>query len=256
MNNFSASAESTFIQTVRQSIEMDGSTGAPLYRRLQRGIRLAIDTGAIGQDDALPGERDLAQLLGVSRITVRRAVQELADEGLLSQKQGAGTFVTPRVEQPLSQLTSYTEDMTARGLLPSVQWINRSVATASPDEALALNLSPGSKVSRLYRLRLADNKPMCLEHATLPVKYLPDPEAVDQSLYEVLDKNGCRPVRALQRLRAELFDEEHARLLGVQPGSACLYIERRSFLGDGSSVELVRSHYRGDSYDFVAELQL
>jgi GntR family transcriptional regulator len=250
------SAQNEFIETVRQAVEFDGAQGLPLYRRVQRGIRHAIEIGTIGQEDALPSERDLATLLGVSRITIRRAVQELAEEGLLSQRQGAGTFVTPRVEQPLSQLTSYTEDMTARGMVPTVHWLNRSVTSASPDEALALNLSPGAKVSRLYRLRFADNRPMCLEHATLPQKYLPDPESVDQSLYAALDQNGCRPVRALQRLRAELFSPEHAALLGVQAGSACLYIERRSFLADGASVELVRSHYRGDSYDFVAELQL
>jgi GntR family transcriptional regulator len=250
------SPQGEFIETVRHAVEFNGARGLPLYRRLQRGIRHAIDIGAIGQEDALPSERDLATLLGVSRITIRRAVQELAEEGLLSQRQGAGTFVTPRVEQPLSRLTSYTEDMTARGLVSTVQWLNRSVTSASPDEALALNLSPGSKVSRLYRLRFADNRPMCLEQATLPQKFLPDPEAVNQSLYAALDQNGCRPVRALQRLRAELFSPEHAALLGVQAGSACLYIERRSFLADGTSVELVRSHYRGDSYDFVAELQL
>ena len=140
-------AENRFIETVQQAVAAGGNKGVPLYRRLQRGIRHAIEAGAIHQDDALPAERDLALHLGVSRITVRRAVQELAAEGLLSQRQGAGTFVTPRVEQPLSQLTGYTEDMTARGMRPSVQWLNRAVATASPDEALALNLSPGSEVT-------------------------------------------------------------------------------------------------------------
>lgn len=244
-----------FIETVRQAVEVDFGKGTPLYRRLQRGMRHAIEAGAISQDDALPAERDLAQQLGVSRITIRRAVQELAGEGLLSQRQGAGTFVTPRVEQPLSQLTGYTEEMTARGMRPSVHWLKRTVATASPDEALALNLSPGSKVSRLYRLRLADDRPMCLEHATLPHRFMPDPQAMDQSLYAALDENGCRPVRALQRLRAELFSTEQADLMRVPEGSACLHIERRSFLAEGTSIEFVRSWYRGDSYDFVAELQ-
>jgi len=97
---------------------------------------------------------------------------------------------------------------------------------------------------------------MCLEHATLPRAMLDDPSRVETSLYQILEHDGYRPVRALQRLRAQLFDEEHARLMGVPPGTACLYIERRSFLADGTPVELVRSHYRGDSYDFVAELQL
>ncbi len=244
------------VDILRQAVTAEGTGAAPLYRRVQHGIRSAIEGGALRGDDVLPGERDLARDIGVSRITVRRAVQELADEGLLVQRQGAGTFVMSRVEQPLSRLTSFTDDMTARGLTPGVEWLSRSVGKATPDEALALNLSPGSEVSRLYRLRSAADRPMCLEHATLPRTMLGDPSRVETSLYQILEQDGYRPVRALQRLRAQLFDEEHARLMGVSPGSACLYIERRSFLADGTPVELVRSHYRGDSYDFVAELQL
>ncbi len=246
----------SLVEILRHAVEAEGAGAAPLYRRVQHGIRNAIEGGALQGNDTLPSERDLAQGIGVSRITVRRAVQELADEGLLNQRQGAGTFVMSRVEQPLSRLTSFTDDMTARGLTPGVQWLNRSIGKATPDEALALNLSPGSEVSRLYRLRSAADRPMCLEHATVPRSMLDDPGRVETSLYQVLEQDGFRPVRALQRLRAQLFDAEHARLIGVPAGSACLYIERRSFLADGTPVELVRSHYRGDSYDFVAELQL
>jgi len=244
------------ITALNQSIRAAEGGSQPLYRRLQAGLRQAIESGAVGHDDALPSERDLAMELGVSRITVRRAVQELADEGLLTQRQGAGTFVSRRIEQPLSSLTSYTEDMTARGMSAGVTWLGRSTGTANPDEALALNLSPGADVSRLYRLRTADDRPMCLEHATLSRDHLPDPGAVETSLYQVLATLGLRPVRALQRIRAELFSTEQAELLGVAPGSACLHVERRSFLADGRPIEFVRSHYRGDSYDFVAELQL
>ncbi len=236
--------------------ELGGTSPAPLYKQLIKGIRRAMDEGTLGIDDALPSERDLATSLGVSRITVRRAVRGLVEEGLLNQRQGAGTFVSSRVEQPLSELTGYTEDMAARGMAPGVEWLQRSIGTATPDEALVLELSPGAQVARLYRLRTADGRPMCLEYATLPVTYLPDPEKVENSLYSYLDTMGIRPVRALQTLRAELFGIEQARLLSVQPGSACLYIERRSFLADGSAIEFVCSHYRGDSYDFVAELQL
>lgn len=236
--------------------ELDGANKAPLYQRLIKGIRRAMDEGTLGRDDALPSERDLAKSLGVSRITIRRAVRGLVEEGLLNQRPGAGTFVASRVEQPLSELTGYTEDMTARGMAPGVEWLDRTTGTATPDEALALELSPGSQVARLYRLRTADDRPMCLEYATLPIAYLPDPQRVENSLYSVLSEKGLRPVRASQILRAELFGIEQARLLSVQPGSACLYIERRSYLADGTAIEFVCSHYRGDSYDFVAELQL
>ena len=237
-------------------IELGGETVAPLYLRLIKGIRRAMDEGTLGTDDALPSERDMATALGVSRITVRRAVRGLVEEGLLNQRQGAGTFVSSRVEQPLSELTGYTEDMAARGMTPGVEWLDRATGTATPNEAAALALTPGSKVARLYRLRTADGRPMCLEYAILPIEYLPDPENIESSLYTVLGERGLRPVRALQTLRAELFGIEQARLLSVEPGSACLYIERRSFLPDGTAIEFVSSHYRGDSYDFVAELQL
>jgi len=236
--------------------ELGGDSAAPLYHRLIKGIRRAMDEGTLGTDDALPSERELATSLGVSRITVRRAVRGLVEEGLLNQRQGAGTFVSSRVEQPLTELTGYTEDMSARGMAPGVEWLDRTIGTAMPNEAAALELPAGSQVARLYRLRTADGRPMCLEYAILPVSYLPNPEGVENSLYAVLSEQGLRPVRALQTLRAELFGIEQARLLGVQPGTACLYIERRSFLADGSAIEFVCSHYRGDSYDFVAELQL
>ena len=244
------------IRDLQQEADLSADNPTPLYRRLQRGIRKVLEQGAIGADDALPPERDLAQGLGVSRVTVRKALRQLVDEGLLVQQRGAGTFVAPRVEQPLSSLTGFTEDMSARGMTPGVEWLDRSLGTAMPEEALALNLSPGAMVSRLYRIRLADEKPMCIEQATLPRDVLPDPKVVEDSLYVVLEKEGQRPVRALQRLRAQLLQFEQARLLHVEPGTPCLYIERRSFLGDGRPVEFVRSHYRGDAYDFVAELRL
>jgi GntR family transcriptional regulator, N-acetylglucosamine utilization regulator len=228
----------------------------PLYKKLKRGIHKAVDDGLIDVDESLPSERDLASSLGLSRITVRRAVTELAESGLLIQRQGAGTFVNNRVEQPLTRLTGFTEDMTARGMQTDITWLDRSVGIASPHEAQMLNLEIGAKVSRLYRIRSAEGVAMCLEYACLPNDLLPDPGQIGQSLYEYLEQHAGRPVQARQKIRAELFDMEHAHLLGVQPGSACLYIERQSFLADGTPVEFVRSHYRGDSYDFIAELQL
>ncbi len=244
------------VAVVRRTADLDAASATPIYRRLGRGLRAAVEEGVVGVGDALPSERDLAEALGVSRVTVRNAVHELVEEGLLEKRRGAGNFVAPRVEQPLSQLTGFTEDINARGMRAGVEWIDRSTGAATPAEALALVLSPGTAVSRLYRVRLADGKPMCLEQATLPKAILPDPELVGGSLYEHLEARGTRPVRALQRLRAELLGEEHARRLHVPAGTACLYIERRSFLSDGRPVEFVRSHYRGDAYDFVAELQV
>lgn len=244
------------IDRLKESAALGGKSPTPLYKRLEKAIRTAIQDEHVQVDDALPSERDLANMLGVSRVTVRKAVQALVEDGLLEQRRGAGTFVTTRLTQPLSRLTSFTEDITSRGLSATVRWLDRSTGVASPEEVLALDLSPGTRVARLFRVRNADGTAMCLEHATLPLEMLPDPQAVETSLYAALEARGLKPVRALQRIRARLFEPETAHLLDVPVGSECLYMERRSFLANGRPIEFVRSHYRGDVYDFVAELEL
>jgi GntR family transcriptional regulator len=121
---------------------------------------------------------------------------------------------------------------------------------------MALGLSPGEPVSRLQRLRLAGGTPMAIEHAVVPARFLPDPELVEVSLYAVLTARGHEPKRALQRLHAVLLSPEQAKLLQVATASPALYIERRSFLDGGEAVEFTSSYYRGDAYDFVAELSI
>ena len=241
---------------IGDSVVLDSGSPTPLYRQLQKGLHQLISKDLLQANEAIPGERELAASLGVSRVTVHKAVRALVEQGLLEQRQGSGTFIASRLEQPLSRLTSFSEDIRARGKQPSLSWLERSVGVATPEEAMALNLSPGTEVSRLYRIRSADDKPLALEQATLPRHILPDPLAVEESLYAVLSAQGLRPSRALQRLRAELLSMEHARLLAIPPGSAALYIERRGFLKDGTAVEFTRSHYRGDAYDFIAELSV
>ena len=226
----------------------------PLYRRLQDGLRRAIETSVIGPQDALPPERELANDFAVSRITVRKALDGLVADGLLTRKQGAGTFVSGRVEKQFAKLTSFSEDMAARGRAPRSEWLLRASGNVTPEEALTLNLSPGAPVYRFHRIRFADELPMAVEYSTIPGLGLASAEAVEDSLYAALQAAGNRPTRALQRLRAVCVDDERARLLGIEPGAPALYIERRGFLDDGRVIEATQSWYRGDTYDFVAEL--
>lgn len=227
----------------------------PAYLRLQCLLRQHVETGTLVAGEPLPSERDLAQQLQVSRVTVRKALAGLVRDGVLIPRRGAGTFVTDRIVKPLSRITSFTEDLRARGLNPHSVFLERSVGEVTPDEAMALNLSPGSRVVRLYRLRYAADEPLAVERSAIPQAILADPAAVQDSLYAALEALDCRPVRALQRLRAVNLDAEQAGMLRLAEGSAALAIERRSFLADGRLVEFTRSWYRGDVYDFVAELQ-
>ncbi|MGH6992745.1 MAG: GntR family transcriptional regulator [Caulobacteraceae bacterium] len=233
---------------------LDASSHAPLYQKLQTALRDAIADRRLSADQALPPERDLAEEFGVSRITVRKALVTLVQEGLLTRRQGAGTFVASRVEKSFSKLSSFSEDMVSRGRRPESVWLSRSGGAVTPEEALTLGLSPGSLVYRFNRIRYADGSPMAVEYSTVPGFCLPGEDAVGASLYEALDRYDCRPTRALQRLRAVLFSGERARLLTLADGAPGLLIERRGFLKDGRPVEFTQSYYRGDAYDFVAEL--
>jgi GntR family transcriptional regulator len=233
---------------------LDGKGGGPLYQQLQSALRRAIADKRLAADEALPAERDIAHEFGVSRITVRKALDALVDEGLVTRRQGAGTFIAARVEKSFSKLSSFTEDMLSRGLTPRSVWLRRAEGTVTPEESLILGLGPGTPVYRFHRIRYADDTTMALEYTTVPGFCLPGKEAVEDSLYTALERHGARPARALQRLRAVLITAEQANLMGIAEGAPALLIERRGFLPDGRAVEFTQSYYRGDAYDFVAEL--
>jgi GntR family transcriptional regulator len=231
----------------------------PLYRQLTRRIAAAIEAGELGPGESLPPEREMAALTGLSRVTVRKAVQALVQSGQLVQRRGSGTFVAPRVErveQALSLLTSFSEDMARRGKTVRSVWLARAVHAPSPEEMMALGLTAHDRVARLERVRLADDVPLAIERASLSTAILPDPLAVEASLYAVLAERGLRPVRAIQRISAANLGPRDAELLEVPVGAAGLRIERISYLRSGRVVEFVRSLYRGDAYDFAAELQI
>lgn len=230
---------------------------APLYLKLTRAIEAAVREGRLAPGDALPSERDLALAADISRVTVRKAVRDLVGRGMLTRRQGSGTFVArplERVEQSLSRLTSFSEDMARRGLAVRSVWLERGVFAALPDEAMALGLGTDAAVARVWRLRIAGETPVAIERASLSAAVLPEPDRIGASLYEALEKTGHRPVRAIQRIAALNLEAGDAKLLEVPPGAACLAIERMSFLASGRAIERTRSIYRGDAYDFVAEL--
>ncbi|HCQ64504.1 MAG TPA: GntR family transcriptional regulator [Rhodobacteraceae bacterium] len=231
----------------------------PRYTQLRRRLQDAIAKGILAPNASLPPEREIAEITGLSRVTVRNAMQTLVDQGVIIQRQGSGSFVAdkgPRVEQSLLKLTSFTEDMAARGMATSSVWLERGIVRGAARETEMLGLEPGASVARLYRLRAADGRPLALERATLPTALLPNPLEVETSLYQVLARDGHRPVRAVQRFTALNLGADEAELLDVAPGAAALSIERSSFLDTGQPAEFTQSIYRGDTYDFVAELQL
>ncbi len=234
-------------------------SNGPRYVQLRRRLAEGIEDGIIAPNSSLPPEREIAEITDLSRVTVRKAIQELVREGAIEQRQGSGSFVrepVTRVEQSLLHLTSFSEDMKQRGCSTTSKWLERGLFRPTSAEINSLNLAPGDQVARIYRLREADGRPMALERAALPLDILPNPTAVTASLYELLAESGMRPIRAIQKISAINLGPEEAELLSVAEGTAGLRIQRTSYLKTGRVAELTRSVYRGDAYDFVAELRL
>ncbi len=231
----------------------------PRYVQLRQRLSDAVEQGVLKPGSPLPPEREIASITDFSRVTVRKAIQSLADEGTIVQKQGSGSFVSSKpgqIEQKLSRLTSFSEDMARRGMVSTSRWLERGLFMPSPDEMTSLGLSSEDSVARIVRLRMADGEPIAIERASLPTDILPNPLSVETSLYEVLERDGHRPVRALQKISAENVSVTDAQLLAVAPGDAGLRIERTSYLASGRVAEFTQSLYRGDAYNFVAELRL
>ena len=236
-------------------LRIDPQDQTPLYLQVRKGLLKAIKRGVFQADDALPSERTLSDLIGISRVTARKAIDALASEGVIVRKHGSGNYIAPLLEQPLSRLTSFTEELIQRGFKPTSQWLSRVVARALPDELLTFGLSPGAKVVRLERVRLASEVPMAFESSVLPLAFLPRPETLHDSLYASLAKYGFLPSRALQHIRASNASARHAQLLAIAEGLALMDVTRISYLEDGRVVEVTRTLCRNDYYDFVVELR-
>lgn len=231
----------------------------PRYKQLCRHIAGLIHSGALGPDDQLPPERDLAEIAGVSRVTVRKAIGELVAADLIEQRRGAGSFVRSageRFEQSLSSLVSFTENLQARGIQSSSTVLLKGLFRPTPTETTALGLSPVQQVARIHRLRSGDGVPMALEESSLPDDILPRPDRVEVSLYEVLRARGMAPTRAIQRVSAVNASAKVAGLLKMAEGAAVLLIERTGYLASGRPIEFTSGIYRSDVYDFVSELRL
>lgn len=231
----------------------------PLYHQLRRMIQEKIENEELKPGDRLPSEREIAEEYGISRMTVRQGITELVRMGLLYRRQGKGTFVAePKIEQGMVNLTSFTEDMTSRGLVPGARVIDVRCVQATKKMASVLKLGVDRRVIRIERLRLANGEPMALETSHVPYQVAPSLANEDlnaQSLYVLLETRfGVRLATARQTIEPVLANEYEAGLLGVEQGSPLLLIERVTFASSGEPVELAKAVYRGDRYKFYVDL--
>lgn len=246
-------ATDELIDVIGKELQASAS-GLPLYKQLKTAIETAILSNALKAGAVLPGERVLAETLSLSRVTVRKALALLDEEGLLNRRHGFKTEVGSRVEKSLSTLTSFSEDILARGLVPGCVWLSKQISRPSPTEMMALGVAGNSNILRMKRIRTADGVAIAVETSSVPVRFIPSADMVGDSLYQALEARGFLPQRAVQRMRSRPASAEDAQHLHCEAGAPLLMTERRCFLGDGQIVEYCESRYKGDVYDFVFEL--
>src|SRR6476619_4554327 len=214
--------------------------------------------GQLQVGEAIPSERRLSSELGISRLTVRAALDDLVRDGYLERRQGSGTFVSePKIAQQLT-LTSFSEDMRRRGMVAGSRTIELRQTHAGAAVGRALNISPNARVTLIRRLRLADEEPMALETLHVPSALVPGltrDMLENASFYDLLQHNyGVVSSSGTQSIEPTVTNEEESELLVVPLHSPAFLFERTSRTAAGETVEFVRSLYRGDRYRLVAEL--
>lgn len=231
----------------------------PLYAKVEAALAADISARILAPDSQLPPEDRLIERFGVSRTTVRKAVENLVARGLVEIRRGKGTFVAqPKVTQELTELTGFVEDMRALGRTPTARLLDRQVVPADADVARQLAVPLGSLVMRIQRVRLADGVAMSFDETYLPreigekvVTHDLDAEPIF-SLLE--DKYDLPLTEAEYRLEAITAAPEVAQALAIEPGGAVFLIERTSYAAGHRPVDYEKLHYRGDLISFVTRL--
>jgi GntR family transcriptional regulator len=236
--------------------------GPPAYAQIEERMSEAISSGDFQPGDRLPPERQLAEELGVSRMTLRQALEALGRRGLVRRTVGrrGGTFVAePKIERDLTALAGLTEQLRRQGHEAGARVLGTRQGPAGPRSSDALGVERGAPLFEVVRLRLSDAIPLALERSLFPVARFPGllDHPLDGSIYELLDTRYQIPVRrAVERLEPVLAGRDEASLLEIKEGSPLLLVERTSFDAGGLAVEYARDLFRGDRTKVLVESSL
>lgn len=231
--------------------------GSPLYRQLQQQLEDLIVSGTWRPREPLPSETELAARLGISVMTVRQAMSQLVNRGLIYREKGRGTFVAPRpLEHSFQRLGSFTEDMHARGREPSAQTLLCEVVPAPVQVATDLGLFPGAPMLHLRRLRLVDGFPVALHDVYVTRTDITRAELnTVGSLYALLEQRGIELDEAHEVLEAVVADTTTAELLRTRRGAPLLQVTRITWDRHHIPVESITALYRADMYHYAVTLR-
>jgi DNA-binding GntR family transcriptional regulator len=238
-------------ETYAPEIVMDRESSTPLYEQIARPIEAAILSGELPAGALIQDEVSMAQRLDVARPTARRALQELANKGLLTRRRGVGTRVTPpHVHRPM-KLSSLNEDLAVAGFTPTTKVLGYGVREATASEASELDIATGDGVLDVRRLRYADDHPLAILTNLIPLDIAPSWQDLGTNgLYHCLREHGVDIAAASQQIGARGATEEEAEILGEQPGAPLLTMHRVGRTAEGRVVEVGTHVYRPSLYSF------
>ena len=231
-------------------IAIDRSSPVPLYFQVSRCLEEAVDRGELQPGERLPNEIEFADALKISRPTMRRALDDLVEKGMLTRKQGVGTRVANAQVRRRVALTSLYEDLSAAGRTPQTRVLRLDTACLDRHAARALGVPLDEPLVYCERLRSADGGPLAIMRNWLPGRFadITAPDLEERGLYQLLGERHARPAVARQRITAEAAGTAQARLLGIKRNAPLISMQRTAFDAAGHAVEFAEHRYRADLY--------
>jgi len=239
---------------------VDFNSPIPKYLQISNWLEEMIRKGRYSIGDRLPSESSLAEICGVNRNTLRQAISDLVGKGLISKKNGIGSFISSRepssVKYTLQNISSFTDDMLSMGITPETKILSQSVEEVDRELAGKLMLGGDTRVILTKRLRLGNGIPLVVERSYLPYREYKSilEMKLNGSLYHILtEKFGTELHRSIQTLRAVALSRDDANLLKVSPISPGIFLESIIYDSKNVAVEVMHAHHRGDKYVFQVE---
>ena len=225
----------------------------PLYLKFAETVKNAVRSGVLEHGNILPGERDLSQLTGVSRITVRKAMQTLEDEGVVTRARGYGTQINNIFEYSLKEARGFSQQVVLRGKKPNTLWVNKRIVACPDDVATQLVVEPRSDVFLLKRIRYVDDEAVSIEESWVPAHLIDDADAIGVSLYDYFRSRHIFPQRTRSRVSARMPDTEFQSHIKMDEKIPVLVIKQVALDQQQRPIEYSISHCRSDLYVFVCE---
>lgn len=233
--------------------QLNATKNVPLYVTFVETVRQAVLAGIMKEGDFLPSERDFSKQLGISRITVRKALELLHEQNLVTRARGYGTVINSKFEYSLKDAKGFSQQVVLKGKKPDTVWVNKTVIPCTDDVALRLNLTPGCDVFMLKRIRYADNEPISIEESYVPISLINDVDQIGMSLYDYFHSQHIYPKRTKSWVTAQMPDKEFQELLKLPKIIPVLLIKQVAFDIHDKPIEYSINYCRSDMYTFIAE---